>query len=109
VRVAATRTVWVAPVKPGADAVMTADPKLIPFTCGGVAGVVAPCGIVTVAGVIVNFVVSLLARVTTTPPTGAAVARLTGKGKDCPGGTVIPGGRIMSPSLPTVTGVPAPV
>lgn len=36
-----TVTVSVAPIKPGDDAVIVADPKLTPVTCGCVAGVVA--------------------------------------------------------------------
>src|ERR1017187_377825 len=54
-----------------------------PVTCGAVAGLVAPAAIVTVAGT-VTFVVSLLDRLTVTPPAGAAADRVTVKFVDRP-------------------------
>ena len=63
-------------VKPTAEAVMLADPMPVPVNCGGVAGVVAPAAMVTVAGDTVTLVVSLLASVTVTPPAGAGADRV---------------------------------
>ena len=48
----------------GAEALMFADPKLTPVTCGCVAGVVCPAAILTLAGDTVTLVVSLLLSVT---------------------------------------------
>lgn len=51
---------------PGAEAVMVPVPDPTPVTCGWDAGVVEPCGITTVPGVMVAFDVSLLINVTVT-------------------------------------------
>jgi hypothetical protein len=42
---AATRTIWVLPARPKAEALMSAVPKLTPVTLGCARGVVAPAGI----------------------------------------------------------------
>jgi hypothetical protein len=76
-KLAATLTVSLSPRNPGAEALMSADPRFTPFTCGAAAGVVAPCGMTTLDGVIVTLLVSLLESEIVTPPVGAAVARLT--------------------------------
>lgn len=68
-------------VKPGAEAVMFADPRLTPLTCGGVGGKVFPammktlCGSVTVDG-------ALLVSETVTPPAGAGEGKVTGNSAD---------------------------
>lgn len=81
-RPALTVTVALAPLKPEAEALIVADPNVTPVTWGCVFGVVAPCGMNTDAGDIVTFDVSLLERLTVTPPTGAPVTRVTGNGAD---------------------------
>jgi hypothetical protein len=73
------RTVWRARPKPGAVAVMSAEPRLTPVTWGCTAGVVEPTGMVTVPGEMETLVASLLVRVTTTPPAGAGADKVTGK------------------------------
>jgi hypothetical protein len=76
VRDDATVTGAVSPVSPGALAEILATPKPTPVTVAGVTGSVAPAGIV-IEGRTVTFDVSLLVRVTVTPPIGAAVASVT--------------------------------
>ena len=100
---AATCTLWLADVYPGAEAVMFADPKFTPLTCGCVAGVVWPPAILTVAGDTVTFVVSLLLSVTVTPPVGAGAGRLIVNAVERFGPTVTLEGRTMVPALTTVT------
>jgi hypothetical protein len=68
-------------VKPGADAVMLADPRLMPLTCGCVSGNVALAAMKTL-GVTVTFEVSLLANETVTPPGGAGAGKVTWSAKD---------------------------
>ena len=87
----------------GADAEILDDPKLIPLTCGCVSGVVLPALIVILAGETVARLVSLLLRVTVTPPAGAGVPSVTGKVADCPGATDTLAGRLMVPGGMTVT------
>jgi hypothetical protein len=66
---------WVPPaVKPGADAVMLADPSLRPLTWGCMAGNVVLAGMKTL-GVTAAVDVSLLANETVTPPEGAGVGK----------------------------------
>jgi hypothetical protein len=96
VSVAATWTAWTAGPYPGAEALMLADPKLTPVTCGCVTGVVAPPAIDTVAGDTVRIAGSLLASVTVTPPAGAGDGSVTGNAADCPGATVTFEGRMMA-------------
>ena len=94
---ALTVTGWLADVKPGADAVMVAFPKLMPVTCGCVEGVVAPGAITTLAGDIETLVLSLLERETVTPPAGAGPDRVTGNGADTPGPTDTFAGNVIPP------------
>lgn len=86
-RVAPTVTVLLSPVKPGALAAMMVEPKLIPLTWAGVAGLVSPCAMKTFA-VMDALDGSLLVSPMVTPPTGAGVARVTCNGTDWPGPTV---------------------
>ena len=76
---------------------------MTPVTWGCVAGVVAPCAMVTDAGEMVTFDVSLLDRFTVTPPAGAAVPRVTFRLVDCPSPTFVLAGRPMVPGLTTFT------
>jgi hypothetical protein len=101
-RVAVTFTAPVAPTKPGADAVMLADPNLTPVTIGWVVGVVCPAAIKTLGG-ICAVDGSLLVRATVTPFTGAPVNKLIGKGLDWFGPTVTLAGRVMAPNFTTET------
>src|SRR6185436_438547 len=73
-----------------------------PVTCGGVAAVVAPCGMTTLAGVTVTFEVSLLARVTVTPPAGAGADSTTTKAADWPRLTGVLAGALIAPVTFTV-------
>ena len=101
--VAVTCTGWLADVKPGAEALMIADPKLIPFTCGCVAGVVEPVAMNTLAGVTLTFDGSLLASVTVMPPAGAAAGSVIGNATDWPSPTLALDDTRMVPGLTTVT------
>ena len=76
---------------------------MTPVTCGCAAGVVCPAATVTLAGEIVTLVVSLLLKLTVTPPAGAAVPRVTAKAADWVGPTVTPDGSVMVPGATTVT------
>ncbi len=67
---------------------MTADPKLMPFTCGILAGAVAPPGIKMFAGLKVTST-SLLVSMTIAPPEGAGAARVTGNSADIPTPTTV--------------------
>ena len=69
-----------------------ADPKVIPFTIGWVAGDVAPFATTTLAGVMVATAGVSLLKFTVTLPT-AGVGRITAKGTDWLGPTVTPEGR----------------
>src|SRR5437763_1961052 len=90
-----TCTCPLAGANPLADAVMIADPMVMPFTAGARLGVVAPCGIKMLSGATVTFELSLLPSARNTPPDGADVANVTGKDADWPGATVRLAGRIM--------------
>ena len=70
-----------------------------PVTCGCVAGCVNPAPINTEDGVIVTFDESAVVSVTVTPPMGAAVAKVTANGTDCPGDSTTLDGRPMIPPL----------
>lgn len=73
---------WALPdVKPGAEALMFADPRLRPVTCGCVAGHELPAAMKTLGGT-VAVEVSLLARETVTPPAGAGAGKVTGNSAD---------------------------
>jgi hypothetical protein len=75
-----TCTVAVPDTYPGALAVIDTTPGLTPVTCGGVAGVVAPAGMVTL-DVTVAIDVLLLVRLTVTGA-GAADGRVTTSATD---------------------------
>ena len=106
------RATWIgllAEVKPGADAVITADPTPTPLICAGVCENVFPAAI-KIAGVTVATVVLLLAIETVTPPAGAAVLNVTGRIADWLTPTVRLEGREIAPeeTLVTVTVAFAP-
>src|SRR3989442_15360757 len=82
---------------------MLAVPKFTPTTCGFVAGVVCPAATTTPEGLTLTFEISLLDSVTVTPPDGAGVGKVTGKGVESPGPTVIFDCRPIVPALSTVT------
>ena len=63
-RAAVTLTVSLSPVNPNAVAVMVADPKSMPVTCGCRVGVVVPSSTITFVGLTETLEVSLLVRVT---------------------------------------------
>lgn len=67
--------------KPGADAVMLADPGLTPLICGWVAGTLALAAMKTL-GVTVTVEESLLVNETVTPPAGAGADKVTGSVTD---------------------------
>jgi len=72
-----TWTGALAEVKPGAAAVMLADPRLTPLTCGCVDGNVFLAAMKTLPGVTLAVELLLLASEMVTPAVGAAAARLT--------------------------------
>ncbi len=73
---------WALPgVKPGADAVILADPRLMPLTSGCVCGTVVLAAIKTL-GVTVAVEVLLLANETVTPPAGAGADKVTWSAMD---------------------------
>ena len=78
---------------------MTADPRLMPLTCDGVAGDVVPPAMKTL-GVTVAFEVSLLDSRTVTPPAGAGAGKVTGSMTACPSPTVVLAGRLIAPGVP---------
>lgn len=90
-------------LRPGADAVIVALPKLTPDNCGWLTGVTAPAAINTVVGVIVTFDVSLLCSVTKVPPAGADPVNEIGNGIDCPVPTLRFCGSVMPPRFATAT------
>ena len=85
--VSVTRACAVAEPNAGVDAVMFADPTLMPVTCGWAAGVVVPAAMKTLAGFTVALAESLLVRVTVTPPAGAAAGKVTANAADWPSAT----------------------
>jgi hypothetical protein len=85
-------------VKPGAEAVIVADPNAIPFTFGVPTGVVAPLAIRT-APVTLTVVWSLLCSVTKIPPGGAGAPRLIGNAADPPTGTISVAGKTIPPAV----------
>ena len=92
-----TFTTAVADAKPLAVAVIVELPKSTPFTAGGAVGVVCPSVKKSVGDMTVTLDVSLLESDTMTPPLGAGVPKVTGKGVCCPGGTVTLAGRPIPP------------
>lgn len=99
---AVTCTEPVAVVNPGADAVIVADPRLRPVSCGCAAGVVWPARIVTVDGETVTFVTSLLPKVTVVF-VGACPVRLTGKVTGKLRGALVLRGTTTAPRVTTET------
>ena len=100
--VAFTWTVALAEVTPVPVAVMFAEPRLTPVMVGWVPGVDWPARIVILAGVMVSFVMSLLARAIVRS-TGAGLARLTANVAEAPSPTVGLAGRITVAGGATVT------
>ena len=84
--VAGTGTDWLAGEQPDAVAVIVAAPIFTPVTCGCEDGAVAPAGMNTLAGLTRTVVALLLVNVSVTPPEGAGVPSLTGKGTVWPKG-----------------------
>ena len=82
---------------------MLAEPIATPVIVGCVDGVVDPAAMVTVAGEIVSVVVSVLLKVTVTPPVGAADDRLIGNDTVCKFPTDAEAGTFTVPALATVT------
>jgi len=82
--------------------VMVAVPMPAPVTCGCVAGLVAPCGMTTLAGVIVTFEVSLLFTVRVAPPAGAGADSVTAKEVDWPRFTDVLAGDLIVPVTVTL-------
>ena len=103
VSVAPTVTAWVLDVKPGADAVILAEPRLIPLTDGCVVGVVAPAAMNTVIGATVISEVLLLFKVTVTPPAGAAEGREMGNAAEWASPTETFEGAEIGPPVTMVT------
>ena len=75
-------------VKPGAAALIVADPNATPLNCGAVSGLFRPAAMTTVAGVTATLAGSLAVRLTTTPSGGAGVGKVIAKGADAPSPTV---------------------
>src|SRR5438477_459569 len=73
---------WLVDPNPGAVAVMLAEPRLAPVTCGCVVGCVCPAAMLTVLGEMLTLPESLLERVTVTPPCGAAADSVSANGAD---------------------------
>jgi len=61
---ALTCTISLSPVNPNAEALIVADPKSTPVTCGCRVGVVVPSRTMTFVGLTETLEVSLLVRVT---------------------------------------------
>jgi hypothetical protein len=98
-----TCTCVLAGVYPVAVAVIVAvEDRLIPVTCGAVAGLVAPPAMNTLE-VTVTFEVSLVVSTTVTPPDGAAEDRLNAKLADCPTPTMTFAGRLIAAGCVTLT------
>ena len=84
-------------MKPGAEAVMVADPNSRPLTCGAVAGQVALAGMKTLEGAVAIDVL-LLVSDTVTPPAGAAVGNAIWSAADRSSPTV----RVVGDWIPPV-------
>jgi hypothetical protein len=91
-------TCTLAGAKPLADAVMIADPMLMPFTLGADNAVIAPCWMKMLVGPTVTLEGSLLVSVMNTPFAGAAVASVTWNGAESPGATVTLAGKMICPA-----------
>jgi hypothetical protein len=90
-----TCTCALAGANPLADAVIIADPRLMPFSVGARLGVIPPCGMKMSAGATFTVEGSLLASDRNTPPDGAAVASVTGNDVDRPSGTITLAARMI--------------
>ena len=97
---AVTSTEPLSLANPGADAVIVADPKLTPVTCGCTAGVVWPAGMITVAGETVTFG-ELDTKVTVTF-VGACPLKLMGKATGRFRGAFVLSGTMTDPRATTV-------
>jgi hypothetical protein len=75
--VAVTCTVALPGLRPYADALTIADPKLTPLTRGAMLGLVSPARMMIFDGFTVTVDVSPLVSVTITPPAGAGCTRVT--------------------------------
>lgn len=84
-----------ADVNPEAATVMSADPAFTPVTFGARLADMPPSGIKMFAGATVALDGSLLLSERNTPPDGAAVPSVRGKGADWPGATVTLAGTII--------------
>ena len=103
-----TSTCPLAVAYPGAEAVIVADPALLPVTAGATRGaLVAPSGMEKFGGHTIAIEELLLASVMDTPPGGAAVPNATGKFTVLPGVTVTLEGSRMPPAAGCVTVTPA--
>jgi hypothetical protein len=98
-----TCTCPLAGVKPLADAVMIADPLVMPFTVGARLGVVAPCGMKMFSGPTVTFEGSLLVSVMNTPSEGAAVDNVTWNDAALPGAIITLAGKIICTGIAALT------
>jgi hypothetical protein len=83
--------------------VIVASPTFSPNTWGCVAGVTAPVAIKTLFEERSTIAGSLLVTVTTSPPGGAGVPRVTASAADCPRGTDNPAAREMADGATTPT------
>ena len=90
-----TCTGALASAKPYDEAVMIAEPKLTPVTCGTAVGVVAPPRKMMFAGFTDTVVGSLLTKETYTTRV-AGCANVTGSDADWPGPIETPGVMLMS-------------
>ncbi len=82
---------------------MPVVPTLLPLITGCVPGAVCPAGIKTLAGTMVAMVGSTIEKFTVVPPSGAADESETLKAALCPTPTVGVAGRLIEPSVATVT------
>ncbi len=99
-----TSTCPLAVAYPGAEAVIVADPALLPVTAGATRGaLVAPSGMEKSGGHTIAIEELLLASVMGTPPAGAEVPNATGKLTVSPGAKVTFPGRIIPPDAGCVT------
>ena len=101
--VSVTVTVCESGAKPAAVAVMAAVPIATPCTTGFDAGIWSPCGMNTL-GVTVAIEMSLLDRVTVTPPDGAGMPMLSAMPALLPGATTSPVPSVMRLLVVAVSG-----
>lgn len=101
--VAFTLAVPLPPLYPLEDAVMVAEPKPTPVTCGATDGVVAPGAMVTLAGTVATPVL-LLWRVIVAPSAGAGEDNCTFSATDWPTGAGVVAGIVTLPRMTTLKG-----